>query len=155
MEPLNGILTKVEPDLKYYSTKRQFYKVDDKNLHIDPSLNNEYPVPDIPVDQAWESMQLLLDSPVNTVTPAKPEGIAFSWKVGFYSLILFVIISLLSWWLLSEKKLQNENLRVKSVNNIATNNTSKNNTGQQIINDSLTTNIIFLNLKSKIYQILF
>ena len=113
--------------------------MDDKNLHIDPSLNNEYPVPDIPVDQAWESMQLLLDSPVNTVTPAKPEGIAFSWKVGFYSLILFVIISLLSWWLLSEKKLRNENLRVKSVNNIATNNTSKNNTGQQIINDSLNT----------------
>lgn len=111
--------------------------MDDKNLHIDPSLNSEYPVPDIPVDQAWESMQLLLDSPVNAATPAKPAGTSFLWKKGFYTLIILGIIGLLSWWLLSAKKLENFNTLVNPVKNIATYNTSKNKTGQQVINDSL------------------
>ena len=119
--------------------------MDDKNLHIDPSLQNKYPVPDTPVDQAWESMHLLLDTPVNDATPPKPATPSFKWKRTLFALLILGIICLLSWWFLLKKMTENFNAPGRHVNNTTTNNNFKRNTGQQI-NDSI--NIVVGEIKS-------
>jgi hypothetical protein len=67
--------------------------VNDNFLHIDHHLNKDYPMPDIPADQAWEEMRKLLDEEDATLVPPSfppiPPGEGNDyWKYGLLLLIV-------------------------------------------------------------------
>ncbi len=74
--------------------------MDDKNLHINPQLNGDYPQPDIPAEEAWSSMKEVLDAqmPVNADTNAGNTGTSKSrfWKLS--SILLIIAITTFIVW---------------------------------------------------------
>jgi transmembrane sensor len=87
--------------------------LDDKNLDIS-QLNNNFPEPDVPVDEAWASMKQLLNHSSGNVHPEKPS------KPNLRNPILYVgtgvlIIAIILFFLLKEK---NQKQAFENKNNI-------------------------------------
>lgn len=66
----------------------------DKNLHIKSGLYDNCPSPEVPVDDAWNSMKNLLDKTPPPKSPVSPNG--NNW-FGKYSLLLVIIAGILIW----------------------------------------------------------
>lgn len=72
----------------------------DKTLHTNPGLNSDFPIPDVPADDAWDSMKLLLDGtkPPTSAPPKNGVGNGM-WWVYIFSLIC--LMGLVGWWFFS------------------------------------------------------
>ena len=84
----------------------------DKNLNINPT-NNHFPEPDIGVDDAWSSMQKMLDEPAKRTT-ILPDGTV---KKYWISAIVLLIIAGFVMCFLSDKIVRNNSTKkISSIN---------------------------------------
>ncbi len=89
----------------------------DETLHTNPGLNSNFPIPDVPADDAWNSMKLLLDStmPPTSVPPKNGGGNGMWWG---YIFGLTCLAGFVGWWFFAKEKTNNVSL-AKNNSNLA------------------------------------
>ncbi len=77
--------------------------MDDKDLHTDPMKKDNFPEPDVPVDEAWAGMKQLL---LNVPPSAPAAGKALTGKLLYYAaaVALITTVAVVKWMKPSQKQ---------------------------------------------------
>jgi len=80
--------------------------VHDETLHTNPGLNSNFPIPDVPADDAWDKMNTLLDGTIPpTSVPPKNGGGNGMWWVYIFGLIC--LMGFVGWWFFAKEQHKN------------------------------------------------